>query len=92
LNHKLCHEFLLNIGDNTFIIAAFGAAAVLCFSEETRNILFIKILLAAGISAFLGVFLVSSSFDFIYKISLAIGACVLLLNLTQIHYPPAGAI
>jgi len=88
----ICHRFLLNISDNILIIAAFGAAAVLCFSEQTRNTLFIEILLISGISAFLGISFVFLNIPFIYKISFAIGSCIFLLNLTSIHYPPAGAI
>lgn len=88
----LCHEFLLNIGDNTIIIAAFGAAAVLGFSEQTQDVLFIKILIVSGLSAFLGVSFIFSHLNFIYQVSLAIGSCILLLNLTGINYPPAGAI
>lgn len=86
------HRFLHHGGNHTFIIAAFGASAVLVFSEYTSKNSFTRILLISGIAAFLGVFINLSDLGFISKILLAIGSCIFLLNLINIHYPPAGAI
>jgi len=88
----ICHYFLFKGDNNTLIIAAFGASSVLVFSKDTHEYSFVSILLVSGIAAGLGVCFNLSGLDFIYKVSLAIGSCILLLNLSGIHYPPAGAI
>ncbi|WP_346881237.1 HPP family protein [uncultured Algibacter sp.] len=88
----LCHKFLLDGNENTLVIAAFGASAVLAFSEYISKNSFVKILLASGIGAVIGVFFSQSNLDMMFKISMAIGICILLLNLTRVHYPPVGAI
>jgi CBS-domain-containing membrane protein len=88
----LFHQ-LLGIGDeNTLIIAAFGASAVLAFSNNVINHSFVKIFTASIIAAIIGVFCNQLNLTFLVKVTLAISACILIMNLFKISYPPAGAI
>ncbi|WBX73173.1 HPP family protein [Tenacibaculum pacificus] len=88
----LFHKFLFNGIETTYIIAAFGASAVLVFSNNTIKHAPIKIFLSSILAAFIGVLLNEFDFDLIIKIILAISTCVLVMNLMDISYPPAGAI
>ncbi len=88
----LCHKFLISGNDNTLIIAAFGASAVLSFSNNQIEHSFVKIFSASIIAAVIGVFWNQIDITLIFKIILTISSCILIMNLTNISYPPAGAI
>ncbi len=88
----LCHG-LFDIGDDgTLIIAAFGASAVLAFSNDVINHSFVKISMASIIAAVVGVFWSQMDLATMFKVTLTISTCILILNLANISYPPAGAI
>ena len=86
------HKFLFKGTEGTIIIAAFGASAVLVFSNSTIKHAFIKVFSSAIIAAIIGVFLNQFDLGLVFKISLAISSCILIMNLIDISYPPAGAI
>lgn len=86
------HKFLFKGVESTIIIAAFGASAVLVFSNNTIKHSFFKVFSSAIIAAIIGVFVSQFDLDLVFKISLAISSCILIMNLIDISYPPAGAI
>lgn len=86
------HQFLLKEAESTFIIASFGASSVLAFSIKTDESSFMKISLSSIVAAVIGVFFQQLNLDFIFKVSLTISLCILLMNFFDSRYPPAGAI
>ena len=86
------HSYLFKTEQNTLIIASFGASGVLAFSEQKGTQSFIKMFTSSVIAAFLGVFFNQLDIAVILKITLAISTCILIINLFNINYPPAGAI
>lgn len=86
------HSFLIGGAASTIIIAAFGAAAVLSFSITTVKHSFLKIILASIIAGLIGVYINQIEASFFCKLILTISSCILILNLLDISYPPAGAI
>ncbi|WP_108868341.1 HPP family protein [Aquimarina aquimarini] len=92
LSIYLCHKILISGDDHTLIIAAFGASAVLTFSNDTIKHSFIKICSSSIIAAIIGVFWNQIDIALIFKITITISSCILIMNLLNISYPPAGAI
>lgn len=86
------HKFLVGGEVDTIIIAAFGAAAVLSFSNNSVKHSYVKILISAGISATIGVFGSELDQSFLIKLIFVISSCILIMNVMNISYPPAGAI
>ncbi|CAM1341358.1 HPP family protein [Tenacibaculum amylolyticum] len=86
------HKFLIEGSTDTIIIAAFGAAAVLSFSNNTIKYSYTQILLAATISAAIGVYGNELNQSLLIKVIFVISSSVLIMNLMNISYPPAGAI
>ncbi len=86
------HQFLFKEAESTFIIAAFGASAVLVFSIKTEEYSFFKTSLSSVVAALIGVFFQQLNIEFVFKVSLTISLCILLMNLFNSKYPPAGAI
>lgn len=88
----LFHRFLFNASQAIYIIAAFGASAVLVFSNNSIKHSPLKIFLSSVLAAFIGVFLNGFDLALIIKVILAISSCILIMNLINTSYPPAGAI
>ncbi len=86
------HQFIFKSSETTFIIAAFGASAVLVFSNKPQNHSLLKIALSSVSAALIGVFFQDLNLDFVFKVTLTISSCILLMNLFNSSYPPAGAI
>ncbi len=86
------HQLLFKSAETTFIIAAFGASAVLVFSNETKDYSFLKISISSVIAAVIGVFFQQLDLVMVFKIALTISSCILFMNLFNSSYPPAGAI
>ncbi len=86
------HRFLFEEAESTFVIAAFGASAVLVFSIRTEEDSFLKISLSSVVAALIGVFFEQLNLEFVFKVSLTISLCILLMNFFNSKYPPAGAI
>ncbi len=89
----LTHSYI-NIGkENTYIIAAFGASAVLHLSSDSKlKISFRKLLFASIVTAILGIFISQLTIPLAIKIIITISFSILVMNLTNTSYPPAGAI
>jgi len=86
------HTFFFEDLGNDCLIAALGAAAVLTFSiSEGSNYkaknMFLGSILGAGLGVFFNVILIDKTL----AIVLAISSCVLLMEITQLKYPPGGA-
>lgn len=88
----LFHKLLIHGTENTFIIAAFGASAVLSFSKNTIKHSFLEIFLSAIIAATIGVFFSRIEITFIIKLIATLSSFILIINFLNINYPPAGAI
>jgi len=86
------HQFLFKEAQSTFVIAAFGASAVLVFSIKTEEYSFFKISLSSVVAALIGVFFQQLNLELVFKVSLTISFCILLMNFFDSRYPPAGAI
>ena len=86
------HQFLFKEAESTVVIAAFGASAVLVFSIKTEEDSFLKISLSSVVAALIGVFFQQLNLEFVFKVSLTISLCILLMNFFNSKYPPAGAI
>lgn len=92
LSIYLIHSFFITSEENTLIIAAFGASAILVFSNKVIHHSFSKIFFSSIIASIIGVFWNQTNLDLIFKIALTISTCILILNLLLLNYPPAGAI
>lgn len=86
------HQFLFIKAESTFVIAPFGASAVLVFSFKIETYSFLKISLSSVIAALIGFFFQQLNLEFVFKVSLTISSCILLMNLFNSKYPRAGAI
>lgn len=86
------HSIIINGEIDTIVIAAFGAAAVLSFSNTSANYSYVQIFLAATFSAIIGVFGSDLEQSFLVKLIFIISSSILIMNLMNISYPPAGAI
>lgn len=86
------HAILFNDLGNQCLIAALGAAAVLTFSRsEAADYKTKNMFLGSVLGASIGVFFNSMPIDKTLAIVLAISSCVLLMEVTQLKYPPGGA-
>lgn len=86
------HCFFISQLKNSSLIAAFGAAVVLSFSNLKKTFTSTTIILGAAIGALIGV-----SFNLLIKdntiaIILSISTCVFVMQICNINYPPGGAI
>jgi CBS-domain-containing membrane protein len=86
------HKLLFDDLGNHCLIAALGAAAVLTFSRnEASDYKPKNMFLGSVLGASLGVFFNTMPIDKTLAIMLAISSCVLLMEITQLKYPPGGA-
>jgi len=93
LSIYIIHDALLPLESQVYVIAAFGAAAVLTFSIDLSISYSMKnTFFGAAIGAVIGVFFNSLDMDKVMSITLTISTCVFIMNLTNLKYPPGGAI
>lgn len=86
------HALLFDDLGNHYLIAALGAAAVLTFSSSTTADYKPKnMFLGSVLGASIGVFFNTMPINKTLAIILAISSCVLLMEITQLKYPPGGA-
>lgn len=76
---------------NDCLIAAFGAAAVLAFSIDGKNYPASNVFLGSIIGSGIGVWVTTIDMDKALLMLLAIGICVVVMEITQLKYPPGGA-
>jgi len=87
------HDILFSLANDVYVIAAFGASAILVFSTNECGVYSVKsTFLGASIGAVTGVFFNMLEIDKALSIILVIGTCVFIMNLTNLKYPPGGAI
>ena len=88
----ICYTLWFKQKMDTPIIAAFGASAVLAFSGETNSTYPVKNIFLSSIAASLiGVFLVQYPLSKTILSTIALCICVPLMQVTNLKYPPAGA-
>lgn len=93
LSIYVLHEMLFSSMSDVYVIAAFGASAILVFSTGLGNVYPMKnTFFGATIGAIIGVFFSTMDLDKVLSITLAISTCVFIMNLTNLKYPPGGAI
>ena len=89
----ILHEMLFPLTSDLYVIAAFGASAVLVFSTSDNGGYSMKnTFFGASIGAVIGVFFNMLDLDKALSIILAISTCIFMMNLTNLKYPPGGAI
>lgn len=87
------HADLLEVLNDKYIIAAFGAAAVLFFTSPTNAAYPAQnVFLGSIIGAVLGVFFYNLCADKTLAMILSISVCVVVMDVTKLKYPPGGAI
>lgn len=87
------HNILFPKLNNTYVIAAFGASAVLAFSDNCKSSYSFKnMFLGAVIGAASGVLFNVVNIDKSISIILAVSISVMIMNVVDIKYPPGGAI
>lgn len=87
------HAIFFNTLKEECLIAAFGASAVLAFSNfgVTSQYAPKNMFLGAMLGASIGVYMNTIHLDRTVAILFAISSCVLLMDLTKLKYPPGGA-
>lgn len=83
------HHLLL---PQKLFIGAFGASAVLAFSNKDLQILPKHLFIGATFSALIGITAIYLIQNHIASTITAITCTILCMNLCNIHYPPGGAI
>lgn len=86
------HATLFDELGNQCLIAALGAAAVLTFSmHEGKTHKAKSMFLGSVLGATIGVFFNTMPIDKTLAIILSISFCVLIMEITELKYPPGGA-
>ena len=86
------HVILFDDLRNQCLIAALGAAAVLTFSmNEAKTHKTKSMFLGSIMGATIGVFFNTIPIDKTLAIILSISFCVLIMEITELKYPPGGA-
>jgi len=93
LSIYIIHHELFPFDNQVYVIAAFGATAILMFSTGLGDAYPMKnTFLGAVIGAIIGVFFNNLNMDKAMAIALTISTCVFIMNLTNLKFPPGGAI
>lgn len=87
-----CNNALINKGNQVIFIAAFGAAAVLDLSIQSKDKTSVKTMfLGSIIGSLIGVFFSQLKLDVVWSSIMAISLCTGLMTLFKTKYPPGGA-